>query len=579
MYLLCLLIVSAVALCTGCRDKQVLVYKKDFLSFTLPAVKNAALPQDVNGIIGDSVIILNVPNTIDVTKLVAAFELVNQRTIIKANGVVQESGVSVVNFTEPVTYEVKAEDRSLKIYKVRVEKSAAITKFGFYEGENPAVLFKDYQANIAGVNIRVNLPKETDVTHLAARFEYSSGATVKVNGVVQESGKTVQDFSSPVTYEVFESGSATGERFTVTVNFLTDPVWTKIGVNITGARTDGLVMAINPITNKPYIAYQRDGVENGVTIDGAFEKATVAVYTGHSWEFPGGINGFSEDKAEDFSLAFDNVGTPYISFKDFTNAEQKATVMRYAGGVWTAVGPARFSVPRPDYLSMTIGTGNVPFISMSARGGTPVPERGLYPMRFDGQNWNAANPPAGITCGTTQMSTANGTVYISVMERTGGVSKPSLYKWTPNAWATVGQAQFGASSGNGFLKTELAVGHDGEIYVGYQEAAAVGRLNHIMHYTGTTWEVLGVSVNVAGERDNFNIAVHPNGKLYLAYSDGNALYIKTFNKQINNWDAPAQVISGRVSEFDMQIAGDGVIYLVAVLSATEKMEVWKFDIP
>lgn len=574
-----LILLALATLFMGCRDKDPIIYTKDFKTFYLPAARNNGLAQDVTGVIDDTVIVLRVPNAVDVSKLVPAFDLVNPRTIIKVKGQVQESGVTVIDFTEPVEYSVKAEDRSVKTYKVKVEKSAAITRFGLYESDNTHRLFKNYLGVITGVNIQVRVPKETDLTQLVPRFEFSAGATVKVNGVVQESGKTVHDFTNPVEYEVLEAGGNTGEKFIVKVDFLTDPVWTKIGENIITPRTDGIVMAIHPLTDKPFLAYQRDGLENGVLIDGAAEKATVITYTGTAWEFYGGATGFSEDKAEDFALCFDDTGIPYISYKDFKNSEQKATVMKYVNGAWTNVGLARFSIPRPDYLSMTIGSGNVPFISMSARGGTVVAERGLYPMHFDGAGWNAANPPAGITSGTTQMASRNGAVYMAVMERTGGASKPSVYTWEANAWRTIGTAQFSATGANGFLKVELAVDQEGEIYVAYQEAAAVGRLNHVMHYTGSTWEVLGNSVNVAGERDNFNIAVHPNGKLYLAYSDGTALYVKAFSKQINNWEAPVRVIDAKVGEFDMQVGNDGVVYLAASLFATEKTEVWKLDIP
>lgn len=574
-----LIVLFLATMLMGCRDQRDLTYTRDFKSFTLSAARNNGLSSDIQGIIGDTSIMLTVPNAVDQSKLVPAFEMLNPRTIIKINGVVQESGVSVVDFTEPVKYMVMAENRSIKTWTVSVEKKAAITKFGFYESENPGVLFKDYRAVITGVNIHIYVPKETDLTQLTPRFEYSGGGGVKVNGVVQESGKNAHDFTQPVAYEVLESGATSGEQFIVKVHFLTDPVWTKIGENIIGSRTDGIVIGVNPVTDKPLIGYQRDGSEGGVVIDGAEEKVAVIGYTGTGWEFYGNAKGFSEDKAEDLTLAFDDTGVPYASFKDFTNSEQRATVMKYVNGAWALVGQARFSVPRPDYLSMTIGSGNIPFITMSARGGVVVAERGLYPMRFDGTAWNAANPPAGITCGFTQMANRNGKVYVAVMERTGGLSKPSVYTWDNAAWRTVGNAQFSATGANGFLKVELAVDRAGELYIAYQEAAAVGRLNHVMHYTGTTWEVLGNSVNVAGERDNFNLAVHPNGKLYLAYSDGNALFVKTFNKQLNNWDAPVRVINTRVSEFDIQVAGDGIVYLAACIYTTEKTEVWKMDIP
>jgi hypothetical protein len=70
---------------------------------------------------------------------------------------------------------------------------------------------------ISSSAIAVNAPSGTDVTGLAAEFTVSAGASVSVEGVVQTSGVTVNNFSSPVAYTVTaEDGSTAG--YTVTVN-------------------------------------------------------------------------------------------------------------------------------------------------------------------------------------------------------------------------------------------------------------------------------------------------------------------------------------------------------------------------
>lgn len=58
----------------------------------------------------------------------------------------------------------------------------------------------------------------TDITALVAEFEAIEGTTVTVNGTEQESGVTVNNFSSPVTYKVVAEDGVTEKDYVVSVN-------------------------------------------------------------------------------------------------------------------------------------------------------------------------------------------------------------------------------------------------------------------------------------------------------------------------------------------------------------------------
>jgi Secretion system C-terminal sorting domain/SprB repeat/Periplasmic copper-binding protein (NosD)/Ig-like domain CHU_C associated len=66
--------------------------------------------------------------------------------------------------------------------------------------------------------INFTVPEATDITNLIAEFTYSTGATVKIGDLVQESGVTSNDFTSPVVYSIeAEDGSIQNWTVTVTV--------------------------------------------------------------------------------------------------------------------------------------------------------------------------------------------------------------------------------------------------------------------------------------------------------------------------------------------------------------------------
>lgn len=580
-HLTVLFLMALVGLLGACK-KDPVMYSKGFTSFTFKVKDALGTEKLYAGTISDGEIVVELPIEVDVTNLKASFTLDNARTIVQVGKMVQENGVSANDFTQPITYTVKAEDKSTRSYSVRVTKKSVIKSFGFYMEDNPS-LIQNYVGVIRGLAIEVGLPETVNLTTLVARFETTTGATLKVGAVVQESKKTVNDFTAPVIYQFNDANFLTPINFTVSTYFL-GRQWSLIGDNLTGLVTaSGIKMAIHPFSNNPYFIYQRTGKdESGTAIPTDNRKVAVIGYNGTAWGNLGTATGISDFRADVPGIAFNSEGTLYVGYKDYLNSDNKATVLKYNGTAWSVVGTSRFSPVKVDYLSLAIAKDDMPMVSMAKNGtdNSGIPARGLYVAGFNGSSWNSMTPPGGIVVFYDQIIKGlDGNIYVGVMDRTTGSNKPSLFKYENNAWAPVGPTSFMAPDGLvGFQGVSIAVDKNSNTYLAYQVAPSSGRLNHVMKYnkTANAWQELGNAVSSGGEKDKFALCVDADGTLYFAYANASSLLVKTFNKNTNNWNTERKVISEKVNEFDMQVAGDGTVYLVASIASDNRTVVYKY---
>ncbi|MEN7549476.1 hypothetical protein AAG747_16250 [Rapidithrix thailandica] len=573
------LLMALLWMTTACdKDSDPVSNEKLFVEFNLEASLNEGVENDVTGIIKDHEIILEVPAAANISNLIPSYTLSNERTIVSVGGQVQQSGKTAQDFSEPVAYKITAEDNSSKTYTVKAVRSATIIAFGFYAEDNPGVLFKDYEANINGVDVEVSVPVDADITNLVARFETTSGSVVKVSGNELESGVSAIDFTSPVVFVVSDDNRS--ENFTITVGRLTAPEWYMIGfAGFIKPRTDELVININPVTHMPYLAFQIDGEIDGESVPSEEEKAAVMAFDGTDWQYIGPESGISDAKVDYLSLAFNTEGVPYLAYKDFFESPNKATVKAYNNGTWSTVGSERFTEGRSDYVSMVVAKDNTPYVSYSDRSGVTLPSRGFNIMKYAGASWSTGNPPAGVITGHNQLCKYNEHVYAAIMERSNGSNNPSVYKLTEGIWTVVGTPQFSAHEEAGFIQVDFAIENEEKMYLAYQVIQTEGRVNYVMMYDGTDWAAIGEGVNVGSERDNFKIAVHPNGTLYFAYVDANGLHVRTFNDETNNWNEDYLLVDQEVESFDLEISATGIPYLAAVVGDLDKTVVWTFDIP
>lgn len=160
----------------------------------------------VNGVITNQNIAVTMPFGTDVTNLVATFSTSGAR--VSVGTVTQVSGTTVNNFTNPVSYIVTAADGSTATYTVTVtvarSSAKAITAFSI---AGIAGTFTDF-------NIKITLPFGSSTTNVATFT--TTGAIVSVNEVIQFSGTTNNDFTSPVTYMV-TAADGTTQNYIVTV--------------------------------------------------------------------------------------------------------------------------------------------------------------------------------------------------------------------------------------------------------------------------------------------------------------------------------------------------------------------------
>ena len=259
-----------------------------------PVVKSAAkeisafsfVSPAMTGVINDTLISITVPFGTNVSALTANFTASSLSTV-SVQSLVQTSGISQNNYTNPLIYTVTAEDGSKKQYKVTVTISSStpsdqkdILSFGF---SNPSVT-----ATINGTNITAIVPNATNRASLKANFSLSSLATVTVNSVAQTSGVTSVDFTNPVIY-VVKAENNTTKNYTVTISLQAPdaPVCSSPLVVCEG----GVIPSLSATGSN--ISWYADSTLQNLVFSGstlATGKTTEGVYTYYATQTSNGIS-------------------------------------------------------------------------------------------------------------------------------------------------------------------------------------------------------------------------------------------------------------------------------------------------
>jgi hypothetical protein len=177
---------------------------KDITSFRI-------LSPAASGTISGNDISVTVPYGTDRSSLVASF--IHNGVSVKIGTISQKSGYTSNNFTSPVTYSVADENGATKDYTVTVinasDDSKLITSFNIVSPYAEGVI------DDAGETISVTVPYGTGLDSLIAAFT-TTGQSVTVGGIVQQSGVTENNFTASVTY-VVTAYDTTVKNYTVTV--------------------------------------------------------------------------------------------------------------------------------------------------------------------------------------------------------------------------------------------------------------------------------------------------------------------------------------------------------------------------
>lgn len=167
------------------------------------------------------IINIGVINETDLKDLAAIFK-VSSGAIAKIGVNEQVSGVTTNDFTNPVIYTVTAEDgTSVQDWAVNVNATpnseTEIVDFTF--GTPPQTGDATIDATAKSIDIEVEYG--TVLTNLVSTFTLSDGATAKVQGIPQQSGLTVLDFTNPVVYTIIAEDGASVQEWIVTVSYIT----------------------------------------------------------------------------------------------------------------------------------------------------------------------------------------------------------------------------------------------------------------------------------------------------------------------------------------------------------------------
>jgi hypothetical protein len=170
----------------------------------------------------DKTIAVTMPFATDMTALVATFDTSGSSVMVGTE--VQTSGEAPGNdFTLPVDYLVTAADSTTATYTVTATAALADAKTITSFSVNGASGTINEQTG----TILVPVTAGDDVTDLPATFA-TTGTSVMVGSVTQESGVTKNDFTNPVVYTVYDSNNNSVD-YTVTLDLPIGPKTVNLG--------------------------------------------------------------------------------------------------------------------------------------------------------------------------------------------------------------------------------------------------------------------------------------------------------------------------------------------------------------
>jgi hypothetical protein len=161
---------------------------------------------------------------IDIRKAVANYNL-GMKSIAKINGITQVSGVTVNDYTNPVTLTVEgigfntgiSETHTIKVL-TGLNNESKLLSYDFKPGSNPG-LAKEINTDIVGSNATKALTYGIDVSNLIADFTVSPGAALYIDGVEQVNSKAVvSDYTSSFLVTVVSENKLSETNYTVTLD-------------------------------------------------------------------------------------------------------------------------------------------------------------------------------------------------------------------------------------------------------------------------------------------------------------------------------------------------------------------------
>lgn len=194
------------------------VNSTDLLSFCFKASNNMEFSQDYFGIISNDSVFIELPYSTDLSSLVASFSTYPDISVY-IDSIFQINDTSINDFSEPKIYTLISPGGTSKDWTILVDylpnTENEVLEFSFTTENNPN-LWANIVGEIIGQQIKIEAPIGTDLSNLIATFSLSENATAYINGIIQQSNITPNNFNDTLIYAVAAENGDICYYFTTT---------------------------------------------------------------------------------------------------------------------------------------------------------------------------------------------------------------------------------------------------------------------------------------------------------------------------------------------------------------------------
>lgn len=439
----------------------------------------------------------------------------------------------------------------------------SLTAFSFKAADN-AVLSEDYVAAVNGKSIDVALP-DVDKSALVATFTVAEGNIVKVNGTVQVSGKTANDFSSGVTYVVSDANDANPVSYAVNVTLAPDkhPALLSFSFDVdknAEALSKTLVGEIN-------------GTEIGVAVPQVADiSALVATFTTGAGNkvTVNGVEQVSGVTVNDFTNPVDYLIT---NLDGSVNAMFSVTLNRQKGA-WTP-GPAYSAVPVHAGARILVNpVDDVPVVAFKRHQPTetdardPEKDEKMYAMKLVDGAWVSMGEAFSEKVGSDYdfSISPSGTPFIAYRNSALSPSVTTVMKYAGGAWSNVGSDVGTAAT----TKIHLQAIADDKVVV----CQIMSNKTFVGVWDGASWTTGGIPA-LTGDPRPYEIRMAGDGANAYMFSINRAKALDGVNYghnvmkfDGNEWSGLRQnylregATQTSIVGYDIAVAPDGTVYLV-----------------
>lgn len=552
-------------------------------SFAFTSALNSALGSDCVGTIEGTTIKVVVPAGVNLTSLIPTFE-VTVNDMVTIGSTAAESGVTACDFSAnpkiTVNDIVDGTTAEYTIVFAENDGKAELVSFGFFAADNND-LEEDAVASEIAEEMIIRVPDGGAGRTLKAKFEAGFGDVVKIDGN-EVSGVTEVDCSFPIDIVVTDPVAGVSKTYVVKVGKILKMQWTKVleYKESEGSLWGDLSLAINPVSNVPYFAYNIGG------IDGKKRAVAVAKYEDGAMTYVGtpNFNAVGTTDSGYAKLAFDNDGVAYVFYSDGDNS--KLATVRKLEGDWNVVGSA--GLFNSDKFNTTYGAAmmidpktNTPGFVYTSNG--TATKRMAYGAYFNGADWSGA-----VVSGTPSVESSTGAVmsYSPVVMTedasyvvAGANNKGfQLIKFADKALSAISAYLPGDN-----YSSQMGLAADSKnnvlLFAADKQGTEDYNLN-LSKYDVAKKEWTKMASTVATHYSSTSgckaaVCVDKDDNIYAAYGDSNSvLYFGGIDPETKDWSGftalePTETIK---SEILMQFSKDGSVGYLAWLRAKKDTE-------